>query len=131
VGWSLWIVFLSLECSMACSSSGSSTSSNIDCRFYPQIRVGLVAATGGGAALLLLGVALLPCWPIAGVCSHSLSSMSVETCSSAAWGTTTSVTSSSCGLISPIANCLIASQGGSSFPTTLESTCSIWELLDS
>lgn len=87
----------------------SSSSSNMGCRFYPWIRVGIDAMVGGGAAPPLCCVA-------AGVCSPSISGTSAETGSSTTWETTTLVTSSSCGLISPIANCLIASQGGSSFP---------------
>jgi hypothetical protein len=43
-------------------SAGSLTSSSkIGCRFCPLIGVGLAAVSGGGATLLLLGVALLPC----------------------------------------------------------------------
>jgi hypothetical protein len=38
---------------MACSSSRSSTSSKIGCKFYPRIGVRLAAAAGGGAALSL------------------------------------------------------------------------------
>jgi hypothetical protein len=39
----------------------TSSSSKIGCRFCPLIGVGLAAVSGGGATLLLLGAALLPC----------------------------------------------------------------------
>ena len=128
-GWSRWMVCLSFGCSIApCSSSSCS---KMGYRFCPWTRVESVAAGWSGVALPLSGMALPQTEVAVGVCWCSALGASVEIGATTTWGISTSVTSSSCGLISPIANYLIASHGGSSFPTILESTCSTWEPLDS
>ena len=130
MGWSRCIVWRSLGCSTPlCSSSGTlaSSCSKIGSRLSPW--------SGGvgveGAATEVDGAALPPCWCSAGECCPCRWSTSAEICAATAWGSSSSVAWSSYGRMSPIAICLIASHGGSSFPTTLESTCSTWEPLDS
>ena len=136
MGWSCCIVWCSLGCSTPpCSSSRllDSSCSKIGSRLSPWSGgVGVEGATAevDGAALPPSGAALPPFWFSAGECCLCRWSTSAEICAATSWGSSSSVAQSSYGLMSPIAICLIASHGGSSFPTTWIRSCSTREPLN-
>jgi len=96
----------------------SSFYSNIGCRFRPRLGLLSTAVVYGGAVVLLFCAVLLLASTAASVSSTTAHASAANCRSTVTCWASTSISYISYGLISPMTICLIASQGGSSLPTT-------------